>query len=380
MNSSRRVVLLTVLSLAVTGCAILPRSGPTSGAIDSREDASRPDGLVAPVDARAVALMTPNEPAGFPDAFLRAAPFDPDVLAAGDVVELTVWEGEGGGLFSGGRGGAIVLPAIAIASDGFVDLPYAGRIRAGGRTIRAFQDGVRAQLAPLILSPEISARLVEPAGRRVSVQGAVAAPGVFALDHGLTRLSGLLARAGGATVKPDLVAVSVLRDGVRATERLSRIYAAPERDIALRPGDAVLAAPAGGDFSVLGAASVQAQIPFASDPFDLLSAIAAARGLRDFEADPAAVFVFRFEDPAVADALLDGPPPPGLPTGEGRPIIYHLDLSSRDAIFLARRFQMRDGDALFAANAPLTELRKLLQLFNSVFAPVVQTNAIAPIQ
>ena len=83
------------------------------------------------------------------------------------------------------------------------------------------------------------------------------------------------------------------------------------------------------------------------------------------------MFVFRFEDPALADAVLTGPPPAGVPSGGAlRPIVYRLDMTEPESLFVARAFQMRDGDAIFATNAPFSELRKVVTLFSQVLVPV----------
>ena len=71
-----------------------------------------------------------------------------------------------------------------------------------------------------------------------------------------------------------------------------------------------------------------------------------------------------------AEGLLEGQRPEGLSAGGGRPIVYRLDLSQPNGLFLARRFQMRDRAAMFVTDAPRTELRKFLQLFNTVLTPV----------
>ena len=45
---------------------------------------------------------------------------------------------------------------------------------------------------------------------------------------------------------------------------------------------------------------------------------------------------------------------------------------------VAEAFAMRDGDAIFVTNAPLTEFRKFVQLFTAVLTPVQQGTALAP--
>jgi polysaccharide export outer membrane protein len=127
---------------------------------------------------------------------------------------------------------------------------------------------------------------------------------------------------------------------------------------------------------VLGATGAQAEIPFPTRPLDLLSALGAVAGLRDFDADPQGVFVFRREPERVAETLLGGPPPEGLPPGPGRPVIYRLDMTQPESFFVARDFAMRDGDAVFVTNAPLTELRKVFSLFNTLVTPINSINTL----
>jgi hypothetical protein len=39
---------------------------------------------------------------------------------------------------------------------------------------------------------------------------------------------------------------------------------------------------------------------------------------------------------------------------------------------------MRDGDAIFVTNAPLTELRKFIQLFTATLTPIQQGTGLVP--
>ena len=101
----------------------------------------------------------------------------------------------------------------------------------------------------------------------------------------------------------------------------------------------------------------------------LAEALAKAGGLQDFRSDPAGVFLFRYENPAVV-AALDRKPSEIAPDGRV-PLVYRLDLSDAKAYFAAERFPIEDKDILYAANADMTELEKFLGLINSLTAPVV---------
>jgi polysaccharide export outer membrane protein len=321
--------------------------------------------LTADVASR-VAGPPPEE---FPEAFRAAAPIDPTRIGLDDQIDVLIWESEGGGLFNP-EGGVTTISAATVDAAGRIFVPFVGHTQAAGVTLSDLRERLRRALEPLTLAPQVDVRLHEARSRLVTIQGAVASPGVYPIERATAHLVPMIALAGGATDQPERVEVIVQRRGVIGRQILADVLDDPALDIALRPADQVILSPIRERFIVLGASSVQAELPFPTRPLDLLSALGAARGLRDFDADPTGVFVFRYEEEAVADALLPGPEPAAIPRGPGRPIVFRLDLSQPESFFVAREFRMRNRDAIFVTNAPLVELRKFLQLFNAVVTPV----------
>jgi polysaccharide export outer membrane protein len=375
----RRVVagaLAGLSSLALGGCGTLPRSGPLASQIDPAEEPGVREGLVVELDAAVIERLDPPVVPGFTRPLLAADTIDPSRLGVGDRLDVLVWEPNDGAIFGGGDG-AGRLPAVEVTGDGTIYLPFAGDIRAAGATPAELRGRIREALQPYTASPQVDLRLQAGVSRTVTLQGAVARPGPYEIDRTRTRLLQMLAHAGGATMEPERLEVAIRRAGVTAAEMLEDIYADPSLNVALRPEDLVLLTPLRQRFLVLGASGRQAQVPFPTREVSLLQAIAAAGGLVDFTADPKGVFVFRRERRAQADALLPGPEPEGLPPGPGRPVVYRLDLTRPGALFVGERFSVRDGDAIFITNAPFTELRKVLQVFNSVLVPVQTTTTIA---
>jgi len=53
------------------------------------------------------------------------------------------------------------------------------------------------------------------------------------------------------------------------------------------------------------------------------------------------------------------------------PVAYRLDMRDPTALFRARRFNMRDKDILYVSHAPITEVEKVLRLFQMVTSPVI---------
>ena len=374
---TRILRLATGLGAGLAGCAALPRGGPaTADLVASGEGQDRLDGLVAPLTAEAAALAAPEEEKGFPAAFLAAGEIDPDRLGVDDVLDVTIWEGGEGGLLNE-TGGATTLEAIAVDGTGRVYIPFVGPVQAAGGTPEQLRERIRAALEPMTLTPQVDVRLRETRSRAVTVQGAVARPGLYVIDRPVARLTPLLALAGGASLPPEQTEVTLRRGALSGAVTLEDLYADAALDVALAPGDRIVLNAVRERFIVLGATRLQGEVAFPTRRLSLLRAIGAARGLIDIDADPTGVFVFRWEDPAVADALLAGPPPEGLPAGPGRPIVYRLNLTQPEALFTAQAFRMRDGDAIFVTNAPLTELRKFFQLFNTVLAPAQTATTLA---
>ena len=371
-----RVVFLLLAAGLLAACATVPRSGPLTADMTAA-DAEGLEGLVAPLTADIAARAARPQPPRFTPAMRAAAPIDPVRLGRGDVIDVAIWESQDSALFNGG-GGPAMLEGVTVDEGGRVYVPFVGPVPAAGATPAELRQRISRALEPLTLSPQVDVRLREARSRLVTVQGATARPGVYPIEAVATRLTPMLALAGGATLPPEQTEVVLRRGDETGSAMLEDLYADPGLDVALRPDDIVLLKAIRERFVALGATGMQTEITFPTRNLSLLRALGAVRGLQDFNADSTGVFVLRREDPALADAILPGAPPAGLPPGPGRPVVYRLFMNQPEALFVAQAFQMRDGDAIFVTNAPLTELRKITSLFSAVLAPVQQGAVIAP--
>jgi len=143
----------------------------------------------------------------------------------------------------------------------------------------------------------------------------------------------------------------------------------PAENIYAWPGDVLTLVRIPQTFSVFGATGQNTQVSFNAEKVTLAEALAKAGGLQDLRADPAGVFLFRFEPPDVVGALKA----PALATGPGgsSPIVYRLDLSDANSYFFAQRFPIEDKDIIYVANAKLNELQKFFTLLNTITGPVI---------
>jgi len=99
----------------------------------------------------------------------------------------------------------------------------------------------------------------------------------------------------------------------------------------------------------------------------LAEGIGKAGGLSDVLAEPSAIFLYRGENREVAERLgIDCSRFPGPII----PVIYNLNLRNPDGFMLATKFQMRNKDVLYVANATSVEIGKALNYFRLVVATV----------
>jgi polysaccharide export outer membrane protein len=98
-------------------------------------------------------------------------------------------------------------------------------------------------------------------------------------------------------------------------------------------------------------------VAFGAWRVSLAEAMGKAGGLADAQADPASVFLYRGETREVAQLLgIDCTPYPGPII----PVIYNLNLRDPAGFFLASKFQMRNKDVIYAANAISVDSTKLM--------------------
>jgi len=152
------------------------------------------------------------------------------------------------------------------------------------------------------------------------------------------------------------------------------ILAHPEENIYAMPGDDITVVRDPQTFTAFGGTGRNAQVPFDAAGITLDEAIAKAGGLLDYRADPAGIFLLRFEPTGLAAQLA---PSRDLPSqGDLVPVVYQLNLRDANSFFLARSFPMRDKDMLYVANSASDPVQKFLGLVGTITSPVVTGAAV----
>jgi polysaccharide export outer membrane protein len=365
---------------ALAACAQLPRTGPTNDEID-RSAAPAADTVIQIVDVDdrvARRLLAQRSLPLFSDTLPEAASATPPATApigVGDTVEITLWEAPPATLFSPGlladprtvaAAGTTTLPPQLVDHDGFVTVPFAGRVRAAGQTPQSMAADIVARLRGKANQPEALVR-VNRASSTVTVVGEVANSVRMPLTPSGERLLDALAAAGGVRQPVSKMTVQLTRGNQYQSLPLDVVIRDPKQNVRLVPGDVVTAIFQPLSYTALGATGKQEEISFEAQGISLAQALARAGGLIDNRASPQGVFVFRFEP----QGALEWPRRPVRTTPEGLvPVVYRVDMRDPASFFVMQSFGVRNKDVLYVANAPAAELQKFLNLVFSVVFPV----------
>jgi polysaccharide export outer membrane protein len=374
LNSKGAKALCLVALLATTAACGLPRSGPNKAEIFKGSVLKEGDAFIVTVNQRVTRATAVTPAFGFDSAFLNAGVVGSDTINPGDALALTIFENVRDDPLLGNTGQRVsALEEVQVDGQGFIFVPYAGRVKAAGQTPEGLRRAITRKLDTQTPDPQVTVARVAGNGSTVSVQGAVGANGVYAIERPTRTLAAMVARAGGVSIEPEVALVRVTRGANTGRVWLQDLYANPAFDIALRPGDKIVVEQDTRAFVALGATGAQNRVPFETQTLSAIEAIAIVGGLNTSLADPTGVFVFRNEPEAVANAVLGR----NDLLGDQR-MVYVLDLTQPTGMFEARDFIVRDGDTVYVTEAPFVQWQKTLTAITGTAGAADSLTAVGP--
>ena len=292
-----------------------------------------------------------------------------------DILNVTVWDHPELTIPAGEFRSAETAGTV-VGEDGNIFYPYAGVIKAAGKTVEEIREELTQKLSVYIEQVQLDVRVTAYRSQRVYVVGEVKTPGIqLVKDIPLTVLEAINS-AGGFDVEADSRNIILTRAGKTYNVNLLALYEGGDlrQNVTLQHGD-VLNVPdrqfnkifVFGDSTSGTTGTGSAAIPGGSSStrskslymskgrMTLAEALSDAGGLNQDFSDAARIFLFR--------------------GGLGKPKIYHLDAKSPDALLLADRFPLQPRDVIFVDRAEgirwnqiIDQVQPTVNLLNSAWA------------
>lgn len=363
--------------VTLSSCTSLPRSGPDHTDID--KDAvvkvTTPDRKVGIdyvlIDINKAILPFFDEPQTntFDTGFGGGRGGPPDIpLGYGDVVQVSIFEAQSGGLFipsdAGSRpGNYITLPNQTIDKTGTISVPYAGRVPAASRLKEQVEQDIEDRLASRAIEPQVVLTMATSKSSEAAVVGDVNSPRKIEVSAAGERILDAISEAGGLTTPNIETNVTLQRRGRTATVPYETLLKKPAENIFIAPGDTISVEHERRTYIALGASGVNNRIDFEDSNLTLGEAMAKAGGLIDSRADPREVVLYRQVDRRTLQRLnIDA----SRIQGDKIPVIFRANLRDPASLFAIQQFRMADKDVVYVSNAHSVELIKFLDILNSI--------------
>jgi len=426
VNWPKIIFPLGMLAIAgmLSGCTQLPLGGPEyrdihTGAATTLSNGRDPllvytsrhnvdfDYALVDLNPNVLSILDTVSPGSFYKTFGEQRGSAPVIrVGVGDVVQTAIFESSAGGLFVPGdavgrSGNYVTLPAQTVSSSGTISIPYAGQIKAAGRSLHEIQRDIEGKLATRAIEPQVIVNITEQNSDSVTVIGdagqnriKLTGAGERILDV-ISKVGGGGGAGGGAATRMaayELV-VTLQRKNRLGSVPITTLVKNPKENIYVAAGDvlyvhreqktfvAIGALASNGGGATVGAGDttgLQGLFQFGQEHLSLNEAIAKAGGLTDGRANPSQVFLYRGERRETLERMgVDlhkfHPDQPFIPT------VYRANFRDPSALFMAQQFEMRDKDIIYVANADSIQVAKALNYMNlwTSSAASAATNAVA---
>lgn len=379
----------TVVAALLAGCTNLPIDGPKPRDISHAATASVTndrhkvvyDYVLIDISDRVIECVVDVGPGSFFRSFGTGRGPAPTIgVGVGDVLAVTIFESATGGLFippeAGVRPGNFVsLPPQTVGKSGTISVPYAGEVRAAGRTSQQIKTDIEKALASRAVEPQVIVTLVEQTALAVTIVKEAGANKLQIRPN--ERVLDVIARAGSLGYPAYELFVTLQRRGARATVYLPMLLNEPRENIFVVPGDTLYMYREQQKFVAVGALGAGGQTSgltglyaFEQERLSLNEALAKAGGLVDTRANPQ-VLLYRMEHRETLEKI--GVDIRAFATQEFIPTIYRANFRDPSSFFFAQRFPMRNKDAIYVANADSIEVEKFMAHSRSITSYVAGT-------
>ena len=388
-------MVMALVAMSLGACTSFSAAGPSSSAVRGAAKSSVDQAniqIIDVTDAVARKVLSASRTASFAEVLGDVPPVG-STIGIGDTIEVSIWESPPAALFGGNATfgststSAILtssaaapqrtnIPETMVDGTGSIRIPFAGVIRAAGRTPQQIEREIVARLSGKAHEPQVIVRSAANANSTVTVVGDVSTNTRVPLSPRGERLLDVLSVAGGVSHPVGKTTIQITRGNQVVSSPLEAVIRDPTQNIRMQPHDVVTALFQPFSFTSLGATGQSAEIQFEGTGLSLAQALGRVGGLNAERANVRGVFIFRFEDAAALDPVVAAS---ARRTPDGKiPVIYRVDLSDPATLFVAQSFPIRNKDVLYVSSAPLTDIQRFVSIISSLAFTVIGLGQAAP--
>lgn len=209
-------------------------------------------------------------------------------LSAGDAIRISVFQNPDLAL------------ETSLSESGSITFPLIGSVQLGNLSIPAAEELIAQKLRDgnFVKKPQVNIKLMEVRGSQVAVLGLVNKPGRFPLETSSTRLTEMIALAGGMVTSAGtgIAVISGNRDGKPFQQEIdiAALFGTDGQglDIPLKSGDVIYVMP-GNQVSILGQVNHAGRYPLENQKMRLTEVLTLAGGVTAEGSDMAVVSGWR---------------------------------------------------------------------------------------
>lgn len=255
-----------------------------------------------------------------------------------DILNITVWGHPELAANSGSQNATEGSSGNVVGEDGNFYFPFAGVMRAAGRTVEDIRNELSGKLSKYIENLQLDVRVSAYRSQRVYVVGEVNQPGIQTVkDIPLSVLEAINSAGGVRQETADLRNITLTRQDKTFSINLLALYENGDisQNVILKHGD-ILNVPDNflnkvfvlGETTASGTGAGRSHsILMNKGRITLAEALSDGGSINQSTGDASRIFVFR--------------------GGLNKPAIYHLDAKSPDALLLADRFSLQPHDVVY---------------------------------
>ena len=347
-------LFITLACFSLTACAFSPGITFSDGLGGSAGNDKLAAGVVSPITPDLIRMQRTQLATDVGQDVKRLfGVAKPYVIGPGDVLNIVIWDHPELNLVAAASSTTTDTASLSsvgngynVSADGFIQFPFAGRLKLGGLTESQARQELVNRLGRYLKNPDITLRIQAYRSGRVYVEGEVRLPGIQSVNDIPMTLPEAIGRAGGFSVAGDRSTVGVNRGGNTTLINLPQLAR-----LGINPGSILLA---GGDivqvFSseeskvyVLGEVTQPKALLLRNSRMTLSEALGEAGGVSQISGDPRQIFVLR-----------NG--------GAGNAEIYHLNAQTPAAYALAQGFELKARDVVFVDPTSLVRWNRVISL------------------